>query len=405
MKTNIRTIFNFAILPALFLLLFAAGCQKASDTTNPDPQGGEFWLKGSVIDATTHQGIANARIVFDDKTVLTTDAGGVYKIDCNTLASGSFDVRAMANGYGFGFASATIGDGSAMVNTIMLAPVSEPVSIGTTGGTIALADPESIASDGKTTLFIPAGALTGNTNITLTRFTGIDVPGYAPANMLNLCAVNIGPAGTTVNNPVELRFALPFNSQPAENLPLLKYDFETNNWENTGVIAQVNSATNIATVQVSAFGTYSLAVAGSFTETNGTSGTAITLPLDRSLNSVNLTFQGKNEYPAGIPATISLSYLKNIASQNTKIHGIRVSFKDLTTVTFNYIGSKPDSLAPVKSTAAGFYRWMPKVIYAPQDMPMTTMIHGTTVTGIIQKHVYSGDCGYEFVHDQGGGGK
>lgn len=405
MKTNIRTIFNFAILPALFLLLFAAGCQKASDTNTPDPQGGEFWLKGSVIDAKTQLGIANARIVFDDKTVLTTDAAGVYKIDCNTLSSGSFDIRAMANGYGFGFASATIGDGSAMVNTIVLTPVSEPVSIGASGGTISIADPESIAADGKTILVVPAGTFTGSTGVTLTRFTGIDVPGYAPANMLNLCAVNLGPAGTAANNPVELRFALPFNNPAADNLPLLKYDFETNTWINTGVVALVNHTTNIATVQVTAFGTYSLAVAGSFTETNGTSGTAITLPLDRSLNSVNLTFQGKNEYPAGIPATISLPYLKNVASQNTKINGIRVSFKDLTTVTFNYIGSKPDSLAPVKSTAAGFYRWMPKVIYAPQDMPMTTMIHGTTVTGIIQKHVYSGDCGYEFVHDQGGGGK
>ena len=120
---------------------------------------------------------------------------------------------------------------------------------------------------------------------------------------------------------------------------------------------------------------------------------------------MNFSYQDNNIYPGGTPSTISVPYLKNIASQNTRINGIRANFTDPTSFTLNYIGSKPDSLVPTKSTLAGYYRWVPKVTYVTQDMPMTTTIHGVSASGIIQKQVYLPVIGYVYVHDQGGGGK
>ncbi|MEI7725330.1 MAG: hypothetical protein WCK09_09515 [Bacteroidota bacterium] len=405
MKKNIRNTIFIALLP-FCLLLFTEGCKKASDTTVQEQSNGDLMLKGSVLNATTHAGIANARVYFSGQTMLTTDADGNYKLNCKTTGCGSFDVRVMADGFGYGFASATIGSNAAMVNTILLTPLNAPVSIGSTGGTLSISDPESLTAGSKTILTIAAGTFSNNTSISLTRFTGIEVPGYAPVNTLNLCAVNLSPASALPGKALELTFALPFTDAGIDNLPLMKYNFETNVWDMVaGVQAQVNHALNTATVEVASFGTYSLAVAGSFSESNGANGSATTLKLDPSLSTIDFSYLAKNTYPGGTPASISLSYLKNIASQNTRLNGARIRFDDNTLYTFNYIGSKPDSLAPVKSTMAGFYRWVPKVSYAEQEMPMNTILHGVSVTGIIIKNVYSPLSGYEYVHDQGGGGK
>jgi hypothetical protein len=238
----------------------------------------------------------------------------------------------------------------------------------------------------------------------MTRFTGIDVPGYAPTGFLNLCTVNIGPAGVAATKEMELRFALPFDTPIVSQLPLMLYDFTSNSWTNTGAYAVVDHSTGIATAKIAAFGTYSLATAGSFTEEPGISGTPGILELSKTESSVDLSYLAKNEYPGGIPATVSMNYLKNIASQNTKIHGCRVSFSDSTTCLFNYIGTRPDSIPGTKSTTA-YYRWVPKVSYVPQDIPMTTTINDVTVNGIIQKELYSDASGWVYAHDQGGGGK
>lgn len=393
----------FALLPVFLLLLITGGCKKTSDSTTPVTPTADFLLKGSVVNTTTHAGIANARVYFSGTTILTTDANGLYQVNCKTVGCGTYDVRVMADGYGFGFATATITTNAAMVNTIMLMPLGAPVTVGSTGGSVMVTDPESLIPGSKTTLVIPAGALSGNTSVSLTRFTGIHVPGYAPANMLNLCAVNLSPANSLASQAMELRFALPFADASLNSLALLRYDFEANTWINTGAPAQVDHVSNTATVQVTAFGTYSLAVAGSFSESNGTAGTPVTLALDRSLSAIDLSYQAANDYPGFTGTAISLDYLRNVAAQNTRINGTRTSFSDLTTVTFNYIGSKPDSLAGVKTT--GYYRWFPKVVYTPQDMPMTTNVHGLITNGFIRKQVYGPASGYEFVHDQGGGGK
>jgi hypothetical protein len=404
MKRNFRITILSALLPVFVLFLVIQGCKKESETIGPGLQNGELWLTGSVIDAQTHAGIANATVYFAGNA-LTTDAAGKYKVNCSSLGTGNQDVRVKADGYGYGFASANITSSAAMVKSILLKPLSAAVSVGQSGGTVSTPDPESLASGGQTVMMIPANAFTTGVEVSLTRFTGMDVPGYAPVHSLNLCAVNLAPAGTVASGGAELRFPLPFSDPAIGSLPLLRYEFESNTWTATGAMASVNQATSTATVQVTEFGTYSLAVPGSFSETNGTSGTPVTMQLSTSLSSVDLSYLAANEYTSMLPVAISPVYLTNLASQNTVLNGIRVSFTDSTTVTFNYIGSKPDSLAPVKSTTAGYYKWVPKVSSATQHMPTTTVINGVSVAGIIHKELFTDACGWQYTHDQGGGGK
>ena len=91
-------------------------------------------------------------------------------------------------------------------------------------------------------------------------------------------------------------------------------------------------------------------------------------------------------------------WITNIAAQFNHI-----SFEESTSLTFQYIGTKPDSIPGSK--AAGYYRWVPKVTYATQTVPTTTVISGESTTGTIGQQMYAPASGYEYVHDQGGGGK
>jgi hypothetical protein len=404
MNKRFRITLLSVLVPAMLVLLLFQGCKKDSDPSGPAPQDAALWLKGVVVDAATHAGIANAT-VYIGTTVLTTDAGGRYSADCKSLGLGTYDVRVKAAGYGYGFASAQVNQSAAMVNTIALKPLEEPSTVGAAGGLVMVYDNESLIPASQDFLIIPAGAFNSDVHVSLTRFTGADVPGYAPAGMLNLCAINLSPAATIPAVPVELRFALPFNGIEINTLPLLRYDFETNTWSNTGLSAVVNGSENTATVQVQEFGTYSLAVTGSFTETNGTSGASATRDLNPAQSSVDLKYLASNEYAGGVPPTICAAYLKNLASQNTRLNGIRVSFSDSTTCIFNYIGTKPDSLAPVKSTMTGYYRWSPRVSNATREMPVTITLRDVSVAGTIVKEVFTDVSAWQYVHDQGGGGK
>jgi hypothetical protein len=405
MKRNIILTILTSLLLAFLILAGSEGCKKSDDSFIPNTQTSKLWLKGSVVNAETNQGIANANVFIAGLTGLTTDANGFYQVDIDPLSTGAWEVRAIANGFGYGSTVAEIGDNIAVVNVIRLKPLSAPVQVGSAGASLNVLDPEAIVPNSRTILNIPAGAFTQNTNVTLTRFTGNGVPGYAPGNMLNLGTVNLGPEGTITAVPVELIIPMPATNVLADNLPLLLYNPETNIWTITGLFAQVDHANHLATVHVTTFGTYSLGIEGSFTETAGTAGPVTKVSLDPDKSSIDFSYLALNNYPGGTPPEISLVYLKNVVSQNTIIHGVRTSFVDYTVVTVNYIGHKPDSLGGGKSTNAGYYRWIPEVSYNNQEMPMSITIEGTGINGIIQKEIFLDSSYWEYVHDQGGGGK
>ena len=401
MKSKIK----FSLLPALLfacLLLFTAVSCKKSVTTVTSTQNTELWLTGNVVNAVTNQAIPNARVYITGSTVITTDANGVYRINTFSLVKGGVEVRAVYDGFGFGSAMAQIGANTATVNTIRLNPLGPPVSVGPSGSTIIVADPESITAGTGTSLTIPAGAFNQTISVRVTRFTGIGVPGYAPANSLNGCTVNLNPESTVTTIPMDLSFALPASGIGVDQLPLLLYSVETNAWTATGTFATVNHAANTALAHITSFGTYSLGLPGTYTEAEGSGGTVVKVPLDPSGSSIQFTYLAKNTYPNGTPSTISLVYLVNLVSQNSKVPGARISFADSTTLIMNYIGTKPDSVVAQSSAT---YKWKPQYGYNWVNTPTTTTLNGTPVSGIIEIEHF-GDCGFwQYVHDQGGGGK
>lgn len=395
--------FFFATLSLLFLLL-SSGCKKESGPTGTVPADG-LLLKGRVVSLATGAGIAGATVRFGTSASYTTDAAGWYQVPCKTAGVGLHDVRVAASGYGYGFAQAAVTASTAMVAVITLRPLSPPVLMGQEGGVAAVSDYEGLEPGAYATLAVPPGALNSPTNVTMTRIYGNEVPGRAPDGSLCLAAVVIGPTGGAVTKDMTLLFPLPFTDATLSTLPVLQYDFTAGQWTSTATEATVDQASGIATAKVNAFGTYCLAVPGTFGESNGTGSGAGSTQLDPAKSQAEFAFLGTFDIPGGVSGALSPVWLANLASQNTVLNGARTSLTDSTHVSFCYIGSKPDSIAPSKATSGGYYKWVPKAGYVLQSMPASISVHGASVSGIIRKELFSDACGWEYVHDQGGGGK
>ncbi len=386
------------------ILILTQGCKKESGPTGTVPADG-LQLKGRVVDMATGAGIAGAQVRFGASATYTTDAAGWYQVSCKTAGNGTHDVRVAANGYGYGYAQATVTSNAAQVAVIPLRPLSPAVHIDQNGGVAAVYDFEGLNTGAYATLTVPPGALAASTGVTLTRIYGNEVPGYAPAGSLCLSAVILGPSGASASKEMTLLFPLPFTDATVATLPLLQYDFAAGSWTATGREATIDPSTGTATAKVGAFGTYCLAVPGTFGETNGTGSGAGSTQLDPTKTQTEFAFLGAFDIPGGVSGALSPAWLANLASQNTVLNGARTSLTDSTHVTFCYIGSKPDSIAPSKATSGGYYKWVPKAGYVLQSMPASISVHGASVSGIIRKELFSDACGWEYVHDQGGGGK
>lgn len=387
-----------------FLLLAAAACKKAPDSAVPVPPAGDNLLRGQVIDAGTRAGVPGATVLIEQSVALVTDAEGFYTIDCDAAGQGTYRVRATAAGYGYGVAEAQIEANAARVTLITLQPLAPAITTGPSPTTLTAADPEALVPGAMATLELPADAFPPATPVSFTRITGMAVPGSPPAGHLHLGAVIIQANPSTPGKPLILNLPLPVSDPTLTSLAILFYDFSADHWTATGT-ATVDPMAGTATVLLSRTGTYALAIGGSFTETDGPAGQTGTIQLPASSSTAILKYLARNDYPGGIPATVSAAYLRGTASQNTSLHGGRVSFADSTAILFDYTGSKPDSVPGTKSTSAGYYKWVPKVGYNSRTLPVTITVRGIRADGTIAKESYADASGWQYIHDQGGGGK
>ena len=387
------------------LAVVAVSCTKKGSSDDPAVVTSELWLKGRVINAVTNEAVPGASVVIEGQTALTTDATGCYTVNVLNLVPGSYRIKATASGFGYGSTEAQVSKNAVVANTIGLIPLSAPVTISPQGGTVSVPDPEAFKTGAATRLTIPPAAFSQAVSLSLTRFTGISVPGYAPAGFLNMGTFHIAPAGLAASVHLQAEIPLPFGNLDADNLALMKYDEVSDSWQFTGQSAIVNHTAGTATMEVTASGTYSLAVTGSYSETSGTAGAQTTIGVDPKQSSVMMAYQAKSSFPNGVPPAVSALYLTNLASQNSCLHGKKISFTDSTYTTVNYIGIKPDSVPAAKATAGGYYRWVPQVGRHGEEIPVITVIDGFTVNGIISKELHYGNGFWQFVHDQGGGGK
>ena len=127
--------------------------------------------------------------------------------------------------------------------------------------------------------------------------------------------------------------------------------------------------------------------------------------VDPKQSSVMMSYQAAYQPENNAPSGYSAAWLTNLASQNTYTYGIKTSFSDLTWVTVNYIGTKPDSIPTTKATLAGFYRWVPQVGRNAEFIPSATVVEGMLINGLVTKEQETDRGIWQFIHDQGGGGK
>ncbi|PKP23573.1 MAG: hypothetical protein CVU06_07575 [Bacteroidetes bacterium HGW-Bacteroidetes-22] len=412
MKTKAYLTIASIILVAFAAVFWVQSCSKSVDPlviTNPTTK---LFLKGKVIDKATKLGIANAIVTIGGITEITTNSEGIYMKEIDITTYNEVKISAKALGYGLGSTEARINNGQITVNTITLKKLNTPITIGPDGGKIESTNNEGFLNN-KIELTIPPNAFSYNVDISVTPYEGIEVPGFAPVDFLNLVTVNLAPQGLTSNLPIKLSFPLPFISKVFDSLPIFYFNETFNTWEVSDRYAKIDTEINMASTDINRLGTYSLGIPGTYRETieeYSESGSSL---LDPDQSSTEVGWLAKVEYPEGIPDSVSPVWLKNVVSQNTYLGGGRVSFFDSTYTTINYLGSKPDSIVNNKSSKGCLiWEWVPQLCRRKIKIPEWVRVKIITPDGCfyiwvipnwVWKYEYY-DCGYwKCTHDQGGG--
>jgi len=441
MKTKVYITIALMAFIAITAVFWIQSCRKPVGTIDITIPTTKLLLKGKVIDNTTKIGITNATVTIKGIAVVSTDKNGIYTTEMDVSKYKEVEIYAKASGYGLGSTKAYINKEQICVNSIPLKKLNTPVTIGPSGGKIETNNNEGFKTN-KIELIIPANAFSSNVNISVTPFEGIEVPGKINDAKLNLVTVNINSGERDPLLPVTLVFPMPISNLGIDRLPLLYFNENNYSWENTGKYAIINNADGTASVNITHFTTYSLAIYGRYIEELSQTTTINSIELDRSGSSKIIPWLAKVEYPSGIPDNISANWLKNVVSQNTEIGTGRVSFFDSTYTTINYIGYKPDSISKTKSTM-GCIRWVWRTFVCPvinlgdiivsllfanywidinnngrvdqdemyiwkdvnndKNVDKGETLPATEVNGYVSTETYT-DCGYwECIHDQGGG--
>jgi hypothetical protein len=125
---------------------------------------------------------------------------------------------------------------------------------------------EGISSD-SVSIYFPDNSVSQVTDVSVTPFEGIDVPGLPPFGYLNAATVHIAPVGKTISKNATVTFSLPVAGKYlGDSIPLLYFDKQSYSWEQSGRFAEVDTVTNTATAEITTFNTYSLGIRGTHEE-------------------------------------------------------------------------------------------------------------------------------------------
>ncbi len=315
MKIN----FNSAQKINVLIIIALCNCFLAFQACDDYPDPSLVTIEGMVVNEETGEGIASAEVEMLNNTE-TTDATGKFTLIVpeELIPDTAFVITSKATGFVSGMTYANKQTLSALP-FISLIPTREPVSIGPEGGNVIIPEvTESLNPNDHIQLIIPENALAETEDISVTPLQGNDVPGRSPMaslGLLNMATVNLEPSGLELAQDGQLEFPLPFQTDPGEVIPLLLFNNQTMQWEDTGDSAIVEQSGTKATANISHFSTYSIGVKGSYTEDEP-------IRNDIPLEIINPTdgivcHQDNLNYPNGIPEGYNPNWLKNVVSQNS----------------------------------------------------------------------------------------
>lgn len=256
-----------ALMTGLAVLPTATACRKHSEllpVNPPVPAPQPMMLQGSVLDSVSGQPVPGANVTVlkaDGSAVmtLTTDAKGSYTLDVSALTVPQLTVRATAGGYGFASVTATLdqASNSAAVPSIRLfkyAGASQ--SFGPAGGSVTTPPSGESKSGAGVSVNVPAGALAGNTSLTITAVPVSEVPPPPAAAIQTLGVVAITPGGTTFAQPVEAVCPLPLQAAAGRQLSAYRLNPTSNAWELIGAKATVDATGTAVKLPITSTGTY-----------------------------------------------------------------------------------------------------------------------------------------------------
>lgn len=312
MKIN----FNPARKINVLIIIALCNCFLAFQACDDYPDPSLVTIEGMVVNEETDEGIASAEVEMLNFST-NTDITGKFSllIPEEVIPDTSFMITTKASGFVNGMNYANKQTLSALP-FISLIPTREPVSIGPEGGNVIIPEvTESLNPDDHIQLIIPENALTETEDISVTPLQGNYVPGRSSMQslgLLNMATVNLEPSGLHLEKDAQLEFPLPFQSDQGEVIPLLLFNNQTMQWEDTGDSAVVDQSGTKATAEISHFSTYSIGIEGNFTREQ----IIYNQRIDIVSYGAKACFQDSLVYPEGIPEGINQNWLTNTISLN-----------------------------------------------------------------------------------------
>lgn len=277
MKTKIYISMTMMVSLSIVVFIWIQSCQKPLELLNPDDLDPTIDINGEIRDPETNEPLSNVciQILCEDKEY-TTDENGEYTFE--NLRPGFYSIIAQAEGRITTIAQTEVLSFLSSTNTTFLPEINKPVLVQASGDSIT----ESLADGRSYTLNIPAQALSSSTNISITPLEGIvlgmfpEVQNAISSEIHPLPSIKV-PVGTVEitnhsNNefhpPLSITFDLPFKITRNSKLPVLEFDFNSFNNEDTGTYAIVDQDGQKATFQIEHVGRYSVLSDTSIQELN-----------------------------------------------------------------------------------------------------------------------------------------
>lgn len=213
-------------------------------------------VSGGVFDADTGQGLDEVWVAVHGTSLGdTTDTSGLYVI--HNVPLGAHDVVVDSDDHVFNAKEVSLDmAGTRAVDDIFLTQLAPPERIDDDDGGYI------VAPDGRTTVYVPPGALPRPTDISITPIRRVeDLPAPPPPGRPVLAMLDLRPDGMTFSKPVEIAFDLPPRPKYREGdeLDILQFNKAALTWDYPPAgIATVNPDEVTATGELSHFSIFIL---------------------------------------------------------------------------------------------------------------------------------------------------
>jgi len=294
-----RPIVLAAALAAAVAVLLLAGCGGGEEAVKSTTGT----IYGVVRSAQTSAAVADAGVVLPPTTkTATSSSDGVFTL--RDVRPGTYTVAAQADGYTYGSTAVTVAAGVVSSVAIALQPAAAPTPVGAAGATVT----DTASSGEKAACVIPAGAVSQETDVSVTALPAAQAP-PSPNGDPDHAAANFTPDGQQFAVAVTVTVPTPGAMTPGSSVSLYEWDPASAAWSAAGS-ATVDAGGETASASVTHFCTY-----GVIDQVSVTSWSSVGIAATQIHEVVVQTFQMTD------PATVNDTYAIALASEVSVVSG------------------------------------------------------------------------------------